>query len=175
MSLKDKINLLVSLNLFFVLAMVISAVSYLVVDSAFREAGERALMVARTVAALPQLVRAFREPEPSLNIQPLAESIRRSTGAAVHRGQQPGADPLQPSQPCRNRQAHGGGGQRRGAAGARRASPRSTGTLGYSVRGKAPVFDANRRQIGVVSVGFLVHNVQLTVHTILLKLSASLR
>ena len=50
MSLKNKINLLVSLNLFFVLAMVISAVSYMAVDSTFREAGERALVVARTDA-----------------------------------------------------------------------------------------------------------------------------
>jgi two-component system, CitB family, sensor kinase len=171
MSLKNKINLLVSLNLFFVLAMVISAVSYMAVDSTFRETGERALVVARTVAALPQVVQAFRTREPALAIQPLAENIRRSTGAEfivvsnleLIRYSHPNAAEIG---------KHMVGEDNAEVLQGRESITRSTGTLGYSVRGKAPVFDPAHRQIGVVSTGFLVQSVRVTVRTILLKLTA---
>ena len=171
MSLKNKINLLVSLNLFFVLAMVISAVSYMAVDSTFREAGERALVVARTVAALPQVVQAFRTREPAAVIQPLAENVRRSTGAEfivvsnleLMRYSHP--NPAEIGK-------HMVGEDNAEVLQGRESITRSTGTLGYSVRGKAPVFDASHRQVGVVSTGFLVQNIRGTIRTILLKLTA---
>jgi sensor histidine kinase regulating citrate/malate metabolism len=171
MSLKNKINLLVSLNLFFVLGMVISAVSYLAVDSTFREAGERALMVARTVAALPQIVQGFRERAPAAAIQPLAENIRRSTGAEFIVVSN--LDLIRYSHPNPAEIGkHMVGEDNAQVLRGRESITRSTGTLGYSVRGKAPVFDAEHRQIGVVSTGFLVQNVQGTVRALLFKLSA---
>ena len=170
-SLKNKINLLVSVNLFFVLAMVISVVSYLAVDSAFREAGERALLVARTVAALPQVVQGFQEREPAATIQPLAESIRRNTGAEFIVVSN--LDLIRYSHPNPAEIGkHMVGEDNAEVLRGRESITRSTGTLGYSVRGKAPVFDASHRQIGVVSTGFLVRNVRGTVHALLLKLSA---
>ena len=171
MSLKNKINLLVSLNLCFVLVMVVSTASYLAVDSAFREAGERALVVARSVAALPQVVQGFREREPALTIQPLAENIRRSTGAEFIVVSN--LDLIRYSHPNPGEIGkHMVGEDNAEVLRGRESITRSTGTLGYSVRGKAPVFDAGHRQIGVVSTGFLVQNVWGTVRTILLKLSA---
>ena len=170
MSLKNKINLLVSLNLFFVLAMVISAVSYMAVDSTFREAGERALVVARTVAALPQVVQGFRERDPAATIQPIAENIRRNTGAEFIVVSN--LDLIRYSHPNPAEIGkHMVGEDNAEVLRGRESITRSTGTLGYSVRGKAPVFDAGHRQIGVVSTGFLVHNVRGTVRPILLKLS----
>jgi len=171
MSLKNKINLLVSLNLLFVLAMVLATVCYLAVDSAFREAGERALVVARSVAALPQIVQGFREREPALAIQPLAENIRRSTGAefiVVSNLELIRYSHPNPAEIGKHMVGEDNAEVLRG----RESITRSTGTLGYSVRGKAPVFDAGHRQIGVVSTGFLVTSVRGTVRTVLLKLSA---
>lgn len=43
--------------------------------------GERALAVAKSVAAIPELVAAFADQDPAATIQPIAERIRRQTGA----------------------------------------------------------------------------------------------
>src|SRR5690554_2100229 len=43
--------------------------------------GERALAVATSVAAIPELVAAFADEDPAATIQPIAERIRRQTGA----------------------------------------------------------------------------------------------
>ncbi|MCM0082557.1 sensor histidine kinase [Geomonas sp. Red32] len=169
MSLRSKINGLVSLTIFFVLAMVVSATWYLVVDLTFRETGERALVVARTVAGLPEVVKAFADPDPSRTIQPLAEMIRRDTGAEfvvvsnlkLIRYSHP--NPAEIGH-------HMVGEDNAEVLKGKESITRATGTLGYSVRGKAPVFDASHRQIGVVSTGFLVHNVRANVSSLLFKL-----
>jgi len=168
MSLKSKINWLVSLNICFVLVMVISAVSYMIVDITFRETGERALAVARTVARLPQVVRAFGEPDPSLVLQPLAEDIRRENGAEfivisnmkLIRYSHPN-----PAEIGR----HMKGADDDAVLQGRESITKATGTLGYAVRGKAPIFDKQHRQIGVVSTGFLVQSVWGNLSSVLLK------
>ena len=43
--------------------------------------GERALAVAKTVASMPALIDAFDDDNPASVIQPLAERVRRETGA----------------------------------------------------------------------------------------------
>lgn len=170
MSLRSKINWLVSLNIFFVLAMVVSAVSYMVVEIAFKETGERALAVARTVAALPQVVEAFKEKEPARTIQPLAESVRQSTGAQFVVVS--GMNLIRYSHPNPAEIGrHMVGEDNALVLKGKESITRATGTLGYSVRGKAPVFDAAHRQIGVVSTGFLVQNVESNIAGFLVKLA----
>src|SRR4051794_14649328 len=47
-----------------------------------RQSGRRSLAIAHTVAAIPELARAFRLPHPERVIAPIAERIRRTTGAS---------------------------------------------------------------------------------------------
>ena len=45
-------------------------------------AGRRSLVIARTVAAVPEIARAFRYPHPARTIDPIAERIVRATSAS---------------------------------------------------------------------------------------------
>lgn len=99
MKLRSKINLLVLLNIMFVLLLVMSALSYIIVDKKFNETGDRALILARTVAGLPQVVQAFNGPDPSAMLQPLAEQLRKANQCRIHCYCQCRLDPLQSSKP----------------------------------------------------------------------------
>jgi sensor histidine kinase regulating citrate/malate metabolism len=169
MTLRSKINWLVSINIFFVLILLISSVSYMIIESAFRETGERALMVTKTVASLPQIVQAFEKQNPAQTIQPIAEGIRKGTGAEfivvsnmnLLRYSHPNPD---------NIGKHMVGEDNDAVLKGQESITRAKGTLGYSLRGKAPVFDSNNHQIGVVSTGFLVRNIWGSLYSMLLKL-----
>lgn len=114
---------------------------------------DRALALARVVAATPDVVEAYDDADPSLRIQPLAEAIRRSAGASfVVVTDQAGIRYSHPN-PAR--------------IGERVSTDPSAalagddfvgvqrGTLGVSVRAKVPVRDRDGGVIGMVSLGFL--------------------
>ncbi|KIL37143.1 hypothetical protein SD70_31075 [Gordoniibacillus kamchatkensis] len=154
MKLRTKINWLVFLNIGFVLLLTCSSFAYLIIQRKFAETGERALMLAQTVAGMPAIVEAFGTPDPSVAIQPLAEQIRIRTGAEyivvgnmnLIRYSHPNPEQL--------------GGRMVGEDNdlvlkGQDSITEATGTLGLAIRGKSPIWDANHRQIGIVSVGFL--------------------
>ena len=47
-----------------------------------RSAGRESLMIAQTVAGIPAIRRAFATPDPARDIDPIAERIRKLTGAS---------------------------------------------------------------------------------------------
>ena len=47
-----------------------------------RSAGRESLLIARTVAGIPAIRRAFATPDPARDIQPIAERLRKLTGAS---------------------------------------------------------------------------------------------
>ena len=114
---------------------------------------ERALALARVAATTPEIVDAYGDPQPSRRIQPIAEAIRRSSGASFVVVTD--RDGIRYSHPNPER------------IGERVSTDPSTalagqdfvgverGTLGVSVRAKVPVRDASGRIIGIVSLGFL--------------------
>jgi PAS domain S-box-containing protein len=159
MTLRTKLTSLVALNTLVVLALLIAVSSYVIDAVAFEETGERALAVARSVAALPAIVDAFGEPDPAATIQPLVETIRVTTQAEfIVVGNM---DLIRYSHP--NPAAigkHMVGKDDEEVLHGRESVTRASGTLGPSVRGKAPIFDRNHRQIGVVSTGFLVQGIR---------------
>lgn len=169
MTLRSKIIWLVSLNLFFVLILAISAIFYMVAESAFKETGSRALVVSKTVAVLPDIVHAFSDPAPSIRIQPIAEDIRKRIGAEfivvgnmqTIRYSHPNPD---------NIGMHMVGEDNDAVLRGIESVTQAKGTLGYSVRGKAPIFDHDHRQIGIVSTGFLVQNIWTSLYNTLLKI-----
>jgi two-component system CitB family sensor kinase/CitB family two-component system sensor histidine kinase CitS len=125
--------------------------------------GQRALAVAQSVAAIPELVAAFDEPDPSVTIQPIAERIRRDTGARyVVVGN---AEGIRYSHPLPDRIGLPmvGGDNDRALIGGESYVSEAEGSLGEAMRGKTPVFDAEGNIIGIVSVGFMLDRVALDV------------
>mgnify|MGYP002621151798 CR=1 FL=1 len=127
--------------------------------------GQRALAVARSVAAIPELVAAFDDPEPSAAIQPIADGIRRDTGARyVVVGNAEGIRYSHPL-PQRIGLPMVGGDNDRALIDGESYVSEAEGSLGEAMRGKTPVFDAHGNIIGIVSVGFMLDRVALDVAT----------
>jgi two-component system CitB family sensor kinase len=122
-----------------------------------KQSGRQSLAIARAVSEVPEVRAAFTRPHPERIIQPIAERIRKATGAsfvvvANARGiRYSHPDPAKllkplstdPSEPLAGREYVGV----------------QTGSLGTSVRAKVPVRDDAGRVIGLVSVGLLESNV----------------
>lgn len=140
--------------------------------------GQRALNVARTLAANPTLVDAFDKPEPSQVIQPIAEAVRLSTGASfVVVGNR---DSIRFSHPLPERIGQRMVGEDNDLAllGGEEYISLATGSLGPSIRGKVPVRSADERIIGIISVGFLATEVNERIdrdmhHNLLLMLGVA--
>ena len=113
----------------------------------------RALGVAQDVAALPTVQEALRDPDPSRTLQPLAQGIRKASGASFI--VIAGADGTRYSHP--NPALIGKKIDESPAAvlAGHTFIGIQNGTLGRSARGKAPIFDSSGRVVGLVSVGFL--------------------
>ncbi|WP_339172672.1 sensor histidine kinase [Anoxybacillus sp. FSL W8-1294] len=120
--------------------------------------GLRALSVAEAVASSPTIKHAFKETKPSNMIQPYAEKVRQRTGAEfVVVGNTEG---IRYSHPIPERIGKKMVGGDNGAALSGKAIvSEAVGSLGPSIRGKAPIFDDAGNVIGIVSVGFLIEDV----------------
>ncbi|WP_238496909.1 sensor histidine kinase [Streptosporangium sp. KLBMP 9127] len=115
---------------------------------------QRALAIAESVSGLPAVRAAFASPRPELALQPIAAGVQRATGA----------DYVVIANRSQIRYAHPNTsliGKRLSTDGSqvlstgRRWTGIETGTLGTSVRGKAPIFDTAGNVIGLTSVGVL--------------------
>ncbi len=119
---------------------------------------QRALAIAESVAGLPGVREAFDDPHPEATLQPIALSIQKATGA----------DYVVIANKDQIRYAHPTAsliGQKLSTDGTEVLTTGEewtgvqTGTLGTSVRGKAPIFDVNGQIIGLASVGILEQTV----------------
>jgi two-component system, CitB family, sensor kinase len=161
--LRTKINYLILLNLLFVLVLFILSLSWIMVHREYDEKGRNALAVAKTVAGLPEVIQAFKDPNPSFTIQAIAESIRKKTGAQFIVVSN--MNLIRYSHPDTSKIGrHMVGDDDKQVLLGHGSITQATGTLGLSIRGKYPVFDGQHHQIGIVSVGFLMENIwkQLT-------------
>jgi two-component system CitB family sensor kinase len=118
---------------------------------------QRALAVAQSVAGMPAVREAFTARRPQDLLQPIALGVQRETGA----------DYVVIANRDQIRYAHPNPeliGQRLSTDGSPALTGQpwtgtETGTLGRSLRGKAPVRDTSGRVIGLVSVGILEETV----------------
>ncbi|GAA1019087.1 ATPase [Acrocarpospora pleiomorpha] len=119
---------------------------------------QRALAIAQSVAGLPEVREAFKFPKPEVLLQPIAAGVQRATGA----------DYVVIANRDQIRYAHPNTaliGQRLSTDGSEVLETGQTwtgfqtGTLGRSVRGKAPIFDEAGQVIGLTSVGVLEQTV----------------
>ncbi|NUR84378.1 MAG: sensor histidine kinase [Nonomuraea sp.] len=115
---------------------------------------QRALAIAQSVSALPAVREAFNRRNPETVLQPLAVSVQQITGAdyvvIANREQTRYAHP--------NSSLIGRKLSTDGTTVLRSGKPwvgTETGTIGTTVRGKAPIFDEYGNVIGLTSVGVL--------------------
>lgn len=114
---------------------------------------QRALAIARSVATLPAVHTAFDTSSPATEIQPLAESIRKASGATFvvvadeEQIRYSHPDPRRIGLPLSTDAAS--------VLAGRSWVGMQEGTLGRSVRAKVPIRDTTGEIIGVVSVGIL--------------------
>jgi len=118
-----------------------------------RQAGEQSLAIARTVRSIPAIRNAFGGPHPERIIDPIAERIRQSTGAAfIVVGNRQG---IRYSHPDPAKIGKRVSTDPSVALSGKEFVGVETGTLGRSMRAKVPVYGARGRVIGFVSVGVL--------------------
>lgn len=131
-----------------------------------QQEGRLALNIAKTVAAMPDVVDAFQSKDPSDTIQPLAEKIRKETGAEfIVVGNREGIRYSHPLPGRIGKKMVGGDNERAILKGESYISS-AKGSLGPSLRGKTPVRDRSGNIIGIVSVGFMLSDVnrQTNIH-----------
>ena len=123
------------------------------------QVGERALSVAESVAHIPELVEAFRHEDPASIINPLVAPIQKTTKAEfIVVGNTEEVRYAHPNTDQIGKKMVGEDNERALVHGESYVS-QAVGSLGSSVRAKVPVY-MDGKIVGVVSVGFLVNDIQ---------------
>ncbi len=125
-----------------------------------KQMGSRALKVSQTVALIPDIRRDLERGDlGNSSIQTIVEKIRYTTEAQfIVVGDKNGRRYSHPV-PERIGQFMVGGDNSMALEDGKSYVSKATGTLGPSIRGKVPVLDEAGEIIGIVSVGYLVQNV----------------
>lgn len=123
--------------------------------------GQRALAVAKSVAAIPEVIAAFDTDDPAAIIQPITDRLAHESGASyVVVGN---IDGIRYSHPLPERVGLPmvGGDNDRALIHGESYISEATGSLGDAMRGKTPLFGNDGEIIGVVSVGYMLDDVAL--------------
>ena len=127
-----------------------------------QQIGNRALNLAVTTANRPDVIAGFEQDDPSSVLQPIAETIRKLSGAQyVVIGDEEGIRYAHPVEERIGQKMVGDDNERALVNGESYVSE-ATGTLGPALRGKTPVKNAQGEIVGVISVGFLKEDISHT-------------
>ncbi|RNB53678.1 sensor histidine kinase [Brevibacillus gelatini] len=160
LSLQTRMILLITIGIILIISSVGAVFSSIVASSIEEQIGKRALSVAKIVAHDPELRGAFQSSSPSELIQPIAENVRLQTGAEfVVVGNRDGIRYSHPL-PDRIGKSMVGGDNEPGLIYGQSYISKAIGSLGPSLRGKVPIRDDNGAVIGIVSVGFLLEDIE---------------
>ncbi|MFC4545630.1 ATP-binding protein [Paenactinomyces guangxiensis] len=172
-SLEVRMVCLISL-LLMIVVFLLGGVFYLfMVDLIENQIGKRALNVAQTIAEMPEVKRGFSKKEPWRTIQPLVEKVRKQTGAEyIVVGNKQGIRYSHPLPERIGKHMVGGDNGRALIRGESYIS-KAVGSLGPSLRGKVPVTDEEGNVIGIVSVGFLLSDIDQMVQSYFTRISIS--
>ncbi|WHZ06001.1 sensor histidine kinase [Neobacillus sp. YX16] len=158
-SLQTKIfGLALSLGLLLIILMT-GFYSYMESKQIEENKGRLALELSKTVSFIPTIIDAFQTSDPAKTIQPIAEKIRNETGAEfVVIGNRDGIRYSHPLNTKIGQKMTGGDNERALVQGEYYIS-KAEGTLGPSIRGKSPIYNHQGEIIGIVSVGYLLEDV----------------
>jgi CitB family two-component system sensor histidine kinase CitS len=121
--------------------------------------GQLALQAATTLSFMPTIKEAFEREQPSKIIQPIALHIQKEVGAEfVVVGNKDSIRYAHPDEWKIGRRMVGGDNEKALEDGEYYIS-KAEGSLGPSLRGKAPIFNDDGEIIGIVSVGFLIEDI----------------
>ncbi len=169
-SLQTKLLGLILSLLLFVIIVLTGVYSYWESKQTEEQMGQLALQVATTVSFMPMIKDAFELGEPSLVIQPIAEQIRTEVGAEfVVVGNKESVRYSHPDEWKIGRKMVGGDNAKALKSGDYYTS-KAIGSLGPSLRGKAPIYNDEGNIIGIVSVGFMQEDIQATVYQKFVKI-----
>ncbi|WP_079479099.1 ATP-binding protein [Halobacillus salinus] len=162
-SLQTKIIGLVLFLLIFVISILSGVFAYIEKEEVEEQIGQLALQTASTVSFMPSVKEAFESENPSATIQPIALRVQEETGAEfVVVGNSESVRYAHPDEWKIGEKMVGGDNDRALVEGEYYIS-QAEGTLGPSLRGKAPVLNDDGDVIGLVSVGFLMEDIRLRV------------
>ncbi|WP_332632509.1 sensor histidine kinase [Halalkalibacter flavus] len=132
-------------------------------ESIEEQMGLRALSVAQSVSAIPEIIEAFEHDQPELVIQPIAEYIRLLTGAEfIVVGSKEGIRYSHPIDGRIGQKMVGGDNEKALLYGESYVS-KAIGSLGPSIRGKVPIINESGNIVGLVSVGFLMEDLRIVI------------
>lgn len=172
-SLQSKILVLIISLITFITISLIGIFAYLESKDTERHIGERALNAAMTISIIPTVVEAFELESPSEVLQPIAEEIREVIGAEfIVIGN---ADSIRYAHPDVERigERMVGGDNDRALINGEYYISKADGSLGPSLRGKAPVFNQDGEVVGIISVGFMLDDIRAIIYNSLQKFSGS--
>ncbi|WP_423798607.1 ATP-binding protein [Neobacillus sp. SAB-20_R2A] len=158
-SLQTKIFMLVLILSLILILLLTGFYSYTESKQIEENKGRLALEISKTISYIPTIIDAFQSSDPSKTIQPIAEKIRKETGAEfVVIGNNDRIRYSHPDKSKIGRKMTGGDSARALEKGEYYIS-KAKGSLGPSIRGKSPIFNQQGEIIGIVSVGFLLEDV----------------
>ncbi|MET3193802.1 sensor histidine kinase [Bacillus sp. OAE603] len=127
--------------------------------NAKHEKGLKALAISQAVANMPEIRTAFLKENPSVTIQPIVEKIRKKVGAEfIVVGNRNEIRYSHPNSMLIGKRMVGGDNEK--VFKGKEIISESTGTLGPSLRGKSPIINNQGDVIGVVSVGYLIKDIE---------------
>jgi len=159
MRLQTKLALLIVTLLLSIILIFSFYIHSLITKSLTSQIGDRALSIAETVASIPEVKQAFSTKDPSEIIQPIAEKIRKQTGAEfVVVGN---TEKVRYSHPVPERIGENMVGKDNDVAlKGKKVISQEKGPLGPSLRGIFPIKDQNGRVIGIVAVGYSLQDIE---------------
>lgn len=170
-SLQTKLLVLITSLLLFVIILLTGIYSYFDSKQTEQSMGQLALQVATTVSLMPGIKEAFQTDDPSKIIQPITKKIMEEVGAEfIVVGNKESIRYSHPDEWKIGKKMVGGDNDKALIEGKYYTS-KAVGSLGPSLRGKAPIFDNKGNIIGIVSVGFMQEDVRIAIINKLTKYS----
>lgn len=163
LTLQTRMILLMTLVIIVIIGAMGAVFSSMIAASIEDQVGKRALSVAKIMAHLPQVRGAFATGHPTQIIQPIAENVRIQTDAEfVVVGDRKGIRVAHPLPDRIGREMVGGDNEPALLHGQSYVS-KAVGSLGPSLRGKVPIHNDAGDVIGIVSVGFLLEDIEAAI------------
>ncbi|MGM0835308.1 MAG: ATP-binding protein [Bacillota bacterium] len=171
-SLQTKIIVLFVSLIVFIITLLTGILVYLEQQEIEENIGNLALQFAKTISYMPDVKEAMESKNPFEILQPFVEEIRKEMGAEfIVIGNADGIRYAHPDKEKIGLEMVGGDNDKALVSGESYTS-KAVGSLGPSLRGKAPIINEKDEIIGVVSVGFLMDDIKEIVESRIQKIAA---